>query len=159
MEQPNAAIENGGFDNFMPGNSQNVAYHHVFQVLGLTGRLAHGENGSGGSYCVGDANKSFQRNALVAGAHKRKYQCANEGEAQAHPVSALAMGIHASQNGDSRAQSSDLGQRQINEDDPALHYMNAQVSMDASQNQAGQEWKNQELENFHRDPIWSPEML
>src|SRR5436309_15443776 len=122
-------------------------------MLGLAGRLAHGKNGSGGRYCIGDADKSFQRNALVAGAHKRKYQCANEGEAQAHPVSALAMGVHTSQNGDSRAQSSDLGQLQVNEDHPALHYMNAQLSMNASQNQTGQEWTNEAVENLNLDAI------
>ena len=62
------------------------------------------------------------------------------------------MHVHAHEDGNGRAQSSNLRKSEVNEDDAALHHVNAQVGVDASENQAGNERQNQEWQNFHVAP-------
>ena len=46
--------------------------------------------------------------------------------------------VEAEQVGDRGAERGDLGEREVDEDDPSLHDVNAEVGMDAGEDQAGQ---------------------
>jgi hypothetical protein len=63
------------------------------------------------------------------------------------------MRIHSHQDGDGRAQSSNLRQRQVDKDHSALYHMHAQIGVNAGQNQAGQKGRQQEWQNFHGSPL------
>ena len=80
---------------------------------------------------------------------------ADEGEAEAHPVHAGTVRIAARErheHRDRRAERRDLRQRQIDEDDAALDDVQAEVGVDAGEDEACGEWRGQELQNgrIHR---------
>ncbi len=54
------------------------------------------------------------------------------------------MRVHADQDGHGRAQGRDLRQRQIDEDNAALDHVHAEISVNASQDQAGKKRQNEE---------------
>ncbi len=86
---------------------------------------------------------------FLPGPDKRKDAGAHKREAQAHPVRACAVWVHAYQNGGGSAQSGNLRQGQIDENYTAFHNMHTQIGVDACQDQTGEKRKNQKLEYFH----------
>ena len=52
------------------------------------------------------------------------------------------MRVHTDENRRGRAQRGNLRQRQVNKDHAALHHMDTQVGMYASQDEAGEKRKN-----------------
>ena len=136
----------------MLGNRQNVADQHVFEVLGFTRSLTHGEDGRSRSYGIGNSNERLLGNVPTAGARQgkdpRPYKC----ECQAKPIGATAVGIHSDQNGDGGAQGGDLRQRKIHENDAAFHHMHAQVGVDAGKDKTGEKRGQQKWKNFHSPP-------
>ena len=80
--------------------------------------------------------------AKMAGAHQR--------EDQADPVDPRSVRVVArerQQQRDGAAEGRDLGQGEVHEDDPALHHVDAEVGVDAGQDQAGREGRGQELQH------------
>ena len=63
-----------------------------------------------------------------------------------------AMRIHADQNGDRGTQCGNLRQCQVHEDDATLDHVNAQVGVNAGQDEAGQKRRQQKGKNFHESP-------
>src|SRR2546426_6760760 len=76
----------------------------------------------------------------------------DEGKRQTEPIRTLTVRIQPDQDCDGGAKGGDLSQRKVYENDAALDYVNAQVSMNSSQDQAGQKWRQQKGKNFHAVP-------
>ena len=89
---------------------------------------------------VADADDGFLRNPRAAAADRRKHERADEGEHQADPVDdrrvRVAVGERQQQR-DRRAERRDLRERQVDEDDAALDDVDAEIGVDAGQDQAG----------------------
>ena len=51
--------------------------------------------------------------------------------------------------GDRRAQGGDLGQRQVHEDHAALDHVHAEVSVNAGQDEAGHEGRQEDFQDRH----------
>src|SRR5439155_2684714 len=137
MKNPDYPIKNGGLEHIVPGNRQDVADQHVFQVLSFSGGFAHGQDGGGGCNCIGYADESFLRDVTAPGARESKDRSTYESEAQAKPVSTSSMRVHANENGDSSAQGGNLRQREINEYHSAFHNVDTQICMNTGENQTG----------------------
>ena len=63
------------------------------------------------------------------------------------------MQVVAEQVGDGRTEGGDLGEREVDEDHPALDHVHAQVGVDAGQDQARHEGRQEQLENAHFLPF------
>src|SRR3954454_5316774 len=104
MEESDDTVEGGGPSDFLIADGEDVADEHVFEVLGLSGRLAHGEDGGCGGDRVGNPNESLLRDVSFAGARKRENSSAEESECKAEPIGPASVNVHANQNGDSGAE-------------------------------------------------------
>jgi hypothetical protein len=135
--------------HFIPRHREDVADQHFFEVLGLRGGFAHGQDGRRRRHRVADADDGFLRDAHAAAANRREDRRAHEGEAQADPIRAPAIWIQACQDGDGCAQSRNLRQRQVDENHAAFYHVDAQVGVDSRQNEAGHEGREQEREGVH----------
>ena len=144
MEQADRAVERRGLDHLVPGHREDVAHQHLLQVLGLLHRLAHRQNRRRGGHRVADADDGLLRDARLVAADGREHRRADEREDQADHVGRRAVRLDPVQRGDGSAERGDLRQREIDEDDPALHHVNAQVGMNACQNQARDKRRQQE---------------
>src|SRR6185295_17632574 len=76
-----------------------------------------------------------------------------EGEAEREEVGRPGVEIVAGEVGDGRPQGGDLGQREVDEDHPALDHVNAEISMDAGEDEARHEGGQQQLEDAHFAPL------
>src|SRR5580704_11569080 len=112
-------------------------------MLGLAGSLAHQENRHSRGDGVSDAYESFLRNMAAARAREGENGSAEKREAEADPVSAAAVRVHPRDNGHDGAESGDLREREVHENDASLNHMHAKIGMDAGQDQARQERQNQ----------------
>src|SRR6266851_1577849 len=151
VEDADGAVENGGFFHFGPGDGEDIADEHVFQVLGLTGSLAHQKNRAGGSNSVSDADKGFLGNVAAAAAREREDRGPEERKPQADPVGASAVGVHSGNDGDSGAERGDLREREVHEDDAAFHDVDAEIGVNPCKNKA--RYKSGQQEFQHRDFI------
>src|ERR1700674_363214 len=118
-------------------------------MLGLGGRLAHGEDGGGRGHRVTDSDHRFLGDPGMVRFDGGKDGRAEEGEHQAGPIGARAVGVKTVKHSDGGAERGDLGQREIHEYNPSLDYMNTQVGVYASQDQAGDERREQEAKSAH----------
>src|SRR5216684_1281709 len=150
VKEADAAVEQSGLDHLGPGDGENVADEHVFEMLGLAGGFAHQENGHGGGHGVSDADEGFLGDMAAAGARKRENGGAEKRESKADPVSAAAVRIHPGDNGDDGAQRGDLRKGKVHENDASLDDMHSKIGMDAGKDQARQERQNQKRKNLHR---------
>src|SRR6266403_1805820 len=91
------------------------------------------------------------RRIAAAAARKRKDGGAEEREPQADPVGASAVGVHAGNDGDGGAESGDLREREVHEDDAAFDYVDAEIGVNPGKNQARYKSRKQEFQ--HRDLI------
>src|SRR6266850_374709 len=87
----------------------------------------------------------------TAAARKRENRGAEEREAQADPVRASAVGVHAGDDGDGGPERGDLGEGEIHEDDAAFHDVDTEIGMNPGKNQA--RYKSGKQEFQHRDFI------
>jgi len=72
----------------------------------------------------------------TAAARERKMAAPREREAQADPVGAPPVGVHAGDDGHGGAERSDLGEREIHKDDAAFDYMYAEIGVNSRKNKA-----------------------
>ena len=101
---------------------------------------------------VADADDRFLRNARLVPANGGEDRRADEGEHQAGDVGARAVRLDAVQHRDGGAERRDLRQRQIDEDHAALDHVDAQIGVNAGQNQARDKGGEKKRESVHR---WS----
>jgi hypothetical protein len=64
-----------------------------------------------------------------------------------HPGTVRILAGEGEQDGNRRAQGRDLGEREVDEDHPPLHHVDAQVGVDAGQDEAGRERGGEELQD------------
>jgi hypothetical protein len=121
------------------------------QVLGLPGSLAHQKNRGGGRDGIRDADKCFLGDVAAAAAREREDGGTKEREAQANPVGASAVGVHAGNDGDGGAESGDLGESEVHKDDAAFDHVDAEVCVNPRKNKA--RYKSGKQEFQHRDFI------
>ncbi len=145
MEQSDGAVEKRRPLHLRPGDRQDVPHQHVLQVFGFAGRLAHRQDGGGGSDRVRDADERFLRDVRASRSHQREDGGAQKRETQADPVGAAPVRVHPRQDGDRGPQGGDLRQRQVDENHPPLHYVHAQVGVDAGQDETGHERSREEF--------------
>ena len=156
MEHADRAVERRGLADLGPRHREDVADEHVLEVLGLRRRLAHRQDRGRGRHRVADADDRFLRDPRVLAADHREDRGADERERQADPVDRRRVRIAArerQQQRDRRAERRNLRQREIDEDDPALDDVHAQVGVDAGQDQAGDERRGQELDDLHERQV------
>src|SRR5260370_12674842 len=67
VENSHQRVENGGLAHFRPGDGENIADEHVFEVLGLTRGFAHEQDGHGRSNGVSNTDEGFLRDVAAAG--------------------------------------------------------------------------------------------
>ena len=92
-----------------------------------------------------------------AAADGREDRRAQEGEHQADPVDATAVRIDAVQHGDGGAERGDLRQREVDEDHAALHHVDAEVGVNAGEDQAGDEGRQQRSSDMsHSQSLFRP---
>ena len=72
VEEADSAVEDRGLDDFVPGHGEDVPDQHVFQVLGLAGGFAHGENSRGRGHGVGDSDEGFLRDVRRGGCERKQ---------------------------------------------------------------------------------------
>jgi hypothetical protein len=124
--------------NRRPGHQEDVADQHLLDVLGLAGRLGQEQQRGRGRRRVDDADERLVRHLLVPHAGQREERRADEGEAERHQVDhrGVVVRIVAEQDGVDRAERRDLGERQVDEDHLAQEDVDAEVAVDADQDQA-----------------------
>src|SRR2546428_717994 len=149
VEDAYGSVKKSRLANFGPGDGQDVADEHVFEVLGLAGGFAHEKNGGGGSNGVSDADESFLGNVTAARASESEDSGAQERERETDPGGRTAVRVHAGDDGDGGAKRSDLGESEIHENDAALHNMHAKIGVNPGENEAGDEGREQKRKNFH----------
>src|SRR3954471_21116504 len=100
MEESDDTVESCGPSDFLIADGEDVADEPVFEVLGLSRGLAHGEDGGCGGDGVGNPNESLLWDISFARARKRKNSRAEKSECKAEPIGPAAVNVHANQNGD-----------------------------------------------------------
>src|ERR1700676_294845 len=139
MEHADRAVDQGSGPNLQPVDGENIAYQHFLEVFSFRYRFAHGENRGPRRNGVTDADDGLLRNASVMRLDGRKNGCSQESETEAGPIRSSPMRIETIKHRNGAAEGGDLRQGEIHKNDPALHHVNAQISVDASENEAGDE--------------------
>ena len=150
VEDADERVEDGGLADFGPGDREDVADEHVFEVLGFARGFAHQQDGHGGSHGVGDTDEGFLRDVAATGACEGEDRGAQESKSEADPVGTAPMRVHTDDDRDSRAEGGDLREREIDENYPALHDVHPEVRVNASEDQAGYKRGNEKGKNLHR---------
>src|SRR6185369_4010754 len=99
---------------------------------------------------VRDPDDRLLGNPRVAAADRGKDRGADEREREAGPVDGARMRIAVrpgQQDRHRRAERGDLGEREVDEDDSPLDDVNAEIRVDAGDDQAGHERREQELQD------------
>ena len=150
---PIAEVDGRGHPDFGPLHRQDVADQHVSEVLRLSRGLAHRQNHGSRGHGVRDADDGFLRDVRLVALDHREDERADEREGQAHPVDRGFVRIVALPDGDRRAQRRDLREREVHEDDAALDDVQAQVGVDARDDERGGDRRKQELKDRPVHPV------
>jgi hypothetical protein len=129
-------------------------------MFSLGGRLAHRQDRGGGGHRIGDADDRFLRDTRLAAPDHREDAGADEGEQQAHPVNHRGVRVaarHREQQGDGAAERGDLRQGEIDEDHPTLDDVQAEIRMNARQDQARRERSGQKFEDLAERQVGHPQ--
>jgi hypothetical protein len=118
-------------------------------VFGLARGLAHGQDGRGGGHRVGDADEGLLGDVRPFRLRHGENEGPEEGEAQTDPVGIGAVRIKAHDEGHDGPQGGDLGQGEIHEDHPPLHHMHTEIRVDAREDQACREGRQQKQKDVH----------
>ncbi len=116
-------------------------------MLGALRRAVHDQHGQRGRDRVDDADDRLLRDRRPAHARQREQQAAADCEGQRVPVGRRAPGRMPCQQRDGDAERRHLGQREIHEDHPARQHVQAEVGVDARQQQAGGERQREEVDH------------
>jgi hypothetical protein len=100
-----------------------------FQVFGLFGGLAHGQDRGRTGHGVTDTDDGFLRDARLVTLDHREHAGAHKREEQTHNVRAGAMRLDAVEHRDGGAQRGDWSERQVHENNPSLHHMDGHPDM------------------------------
>ena len=162
VEEADHPVERRRLPDFLPRDGENVAHEHVLEVLAFRGRLAHRQNRRRGRHRVADADDRFLRNPRALAADGREHERADEGEREADPVDHRRMGIAVRprrQQRDGGAERRDLRQRQVDENHAALDDVHAEVGVNAREDQAGRETRQQERQHRCVEHYFVPPFL
>ena len=125
------------FPNLRRSHEQDVADEHVFDFLIALGRAAEQEHSGRGGDDVGDADHRLLRHLALAFAGEGKNRRADEGEAERDPEGCGAFQVQPQQHRDADAERGHLRHRDVDEDDAALHDMNAEIDEQPGLDDAG----------------------
>ena len=156
MEQSDQSVDAGGLEDRRPPHPQQRSGQGFLDVLGAFGGAVGNQNGQGQSDRVGNADDRLLGYPLVSHPRHRKDGGADDGEGEGEAVGGLAVWAQSQQEAEGRAQSSDLRQCEIHEDDLSLDHMQAEVGMNTHQDHAGRERCRHQLDQLsHSATLWS----
>ena len=162
MEQTDGAVQGGGLADFLPRDRENIADQHVLQMFALRRGLAHGEDRRRRCHGVADPDDRLLRNPRVFHSEGREDQCAEEGEYEADPVDDRRVRVamrDRHEDRDGRAERGDLCEREVDENDPSLDDVYAEVCMNPRENQTGDERRREERKHRRVEHYFAPLFL
>ena len=119
-------------------------------MLGLLWGLAHDEDGGRGGDGVDDPDDRLLRDACLAMHAGEGEDCRSDDRESERPeVAHAAMEVVARQERHCRAQRGDLREGEVDEDDPALDDVDAEVCVNAGENESRQERRDEKHHNVH----------
>ena len=116
-------------------------------MLAALGRAVHHEHRRRRGDHVDDADDGLLRDRGAPGAAHREERRARHREGQRIPVGGRALDGMPGQIRDGDAQRRHLGQRQVHEDDAAGEHVEAQVDVDAGEDETGEKGKTEDVEH------------
>jgi hypothetical protein len=125
----------------------------ILEVLGPFGGLAHGQDRGGRGDGVDDADDRLLGDTRLAmHAREREDRRADDREAERPEVRHRVVQLVSGQIGHGRAEGGDLGEREVDEDDPPLDHVHAEVGVNPREDQPGREWNDEKRQQIH---YWS----
>jgi hypothetical protein len=152
VEHTHDRVEHGRFSHRAPGDGEDVADQHVLEVLGAFRSLAHRQDRRGRRDGVDDADDGLLRDARVRRvmrARQREDRRPRDREPQRPEVGHRIVQVVSGQVGHRGAERGDLREREVDEDDPPLHDVQAEVGVNAGQDQTGHERDHEKREDVH----------
>ena len=137
-------VHRRGGGHVRPRDPQQVADQDVLEVLGPLGLLHH-QDGHGAGDRIGQADDRLLGDLLVAETGHREDRRAEEGEGHREEERPGGLGHDAEDEPDGGAESGDLGQGQVDEDDPALEHVDAEIGVDRHQDETFGERRRHQL--------------
>ncbi len=153
VQAPHQGVDHGGLDHRRPGDPEQAAHQGLLDVLGPLGGPVGHQDGPGQGHRVDDADDGLLGDALVPHPGHGEDGRPRHREAQGEQVGPRAVRAQAEEVAAGGAQGRDLGQGQVDEDDPALDDVHAQVGVDAHEHDAGGERRGHELEEIAHEPV------
>src|ERR1035437_9678677 len=158
VKQHHQRIEKRGLRPLPPCHREDVADEHFLQVLRLLRPFRPHEDGDRRRYRVDDADDRLLRDAgLTVDARHREDRGSQEREAEGEEIGRRRVQIVSGKIRDRRAESRDLREREVNEDDAPLDHVNAEIGVDSREDEARNESGKQDLKDRHPSislPYW-----
>jgi hypothetical protein len=152
VEQPEGAVDGGDAGHVPRGDPQQVADEHVLDVLRPVRRVLHQQDGERRRDGVGDADDRLLGHPVHQPPGEREQQRPHEGEAEGDRVGLAAVGVVAVHEGHRGPEGRDLREGDVDEDHPPGEHVDAQVGVDAHQDQAREERYREKVEDGHGLP-------
>ncbi len=108
-------------------------------MFGALRRAIEHQHAKGCRHRIDDADHGFLLQRALIGPHQRHQHRTSHRKRKSVPIGGLARYVVAGKDGDREAEGCDLGQREIDEHDLPRQHMQAELGVDARQDEAGHE--------------------
>ena len=151
VEDADASVQKRHVDDGRQRDQKHVPHEHVLDFLPAGRGFGEEENRGSRGRRINNADEGFLRNFLFAHPRDREgagaHEC--EGEGKEGHFEGIAVGIVAQHESVGGAQSRDLRQRQVDEDDLARNDVDSQIDMVDGQHEAGKKREQHPLQLQH----------
>src|ERR1044071_9079596 len=106
-------------------------------MFGSFGQPVHDNNGSRRAHGVNDSNEGFLRHFAFDSFGESEDSGPHERESHGKNIGALPMKFKPKKESNGGSQRRHLGEREIDKNNPSLHHVKSQVSVNAGENQTG----------------------
>ena len=137
MENSDGDKERETLPNFARCHEQNISHEHVFDFFVTFRRAAEQQHRRGCRHDIGNADDRFLRNLARPFSGHGKNRSARKREAERNSESCPAFKIEMEQNSDTNSERGHLRHGDVDEDDSALHDMQAEINEQPWQKNAG----------------------
>ena len=150
MKKADGPVEEGRAKHIGPVHPEYVAVEDRFQLLHAVGGAVEDKDARREAENIEDADKGFDIDKSRYGAGEGEEEGAKHGKGKG--IEVLIMGLMAQVAGAGDTEAYELGEREIDKDDPPFEHVNAEVGVDENEADAREEGINEELEGFHGSP-------
>src|SRR5204862_1412775 len=140
MEDADDDKKREAFPNFMRRYEQNIANQHVLDFLVAFRRAAEQQDRSSSSHDIRNSDDRFLRDLARTFSGYRKNGPSDQSESERDAESGPTLKVEMKQNCETNSQRRHLRHGDVNENDAALHNMQAEINEQPRQKHASHDW-------------------